>query len=280
MYKAKRLFKRLFTSVTIMLVPHSSRTPLSLKVPYIGLFSIAALCFLGMGYAYKLSKEAFLYGPTKEKLDYYTSQLSDLKSTISSLKMAELEFNRLFALESKEDVLDNLNTSDSGALDMDVLRRQINKTIDNIGGIKDYLSESRDLYRATPMGKPVENGWISSSYGRRTHPIRGGRDLHTGMDISSRPGVPIKATADGIVSFSGRSGANGNLVAVEHGFGYQTFYAHNKKNIVKIGQVVKRGEIIAYVGSTGSSTGPHVHYEIWKDGKSVNPKRHLKGGNW
>ncbi|NIT03464.1 hypothetical protein GTO10_00780, partial [Candidatus Saccharibacteria bacterium] len=111
-------------------------------------------------------------------------------------------------MDSKEDVLENLNFSDSGAIDMEVLRLQINKTIDNVGEIKDYLSEQRDLYMATPRGWPV-NGWLSSSYGSRKHPIKGTRDFHTGVDISSNPNSKIKATADGIVSFSGWSGANG-----------------------------------------------------------------------
>jgi murein DD-endopeptidase MepM/ murein hydrolase activator NlpD len=87
----------------------------------------------------------------------------------------------------------------------------------------------------------------------------------------------VRATADGIVSFSGWSGGNGNLVVLEHGFGYSTFFAHNKKVNVKVGQIIKRGDIISYIGSTGNSTGPHVHYEVWKDGKSVNPYKYLKG---
>jgi murein DD-endopeptidase MepM/ murein hydrolase activator NlpD len=111
----------------------------------------------------------------------------------------------------------------------------------------------------------------------RIHPIRGGNDFHTGLDISTKPGEPVHVTADGIVSFSGWSGANGNLVAIEHGFGYETFYAHNKETVVKVGQIVKRGDVIAYVGSTGSSTGPHLHYEIWKEGKIINPKPFIMG---
>jgi murein DD-endopeptidase MepM/ murein hydrolase activator NlpD len=226
-----------------------------------------------------VTKTALLYGPAKQRLDYYTSQITDLQSTISSLKMAEKEFRRIFAYDTGEEILDHLNTSDSGAFDMDVLRRQIEKTIDRVGEVKDYMSQARDLYRATPMGTPLEGeAWVSSGYGRRVHPIRGDIDFHTGIDFSSRPGTPVHATADGIVSFSGRSGGNGNLVAIEHGFGYQSFYAHNKKIIVRVGQVVKRADVIAYVGSTGSSTGPHVHYEIWKDGKNVDPSKFLTGG--
>ena len=101
--------------------------------------------------------------------------------------------------------------------------------------------------------------------------------FHSGMDLSAASGTAIHATADGLVSFSGRSANSGNLVVLAHGFGYQTIYAHNKKNAVKVGQRVKRGEIIAYVGSTGKSTGPHVHYEVWEKGKSVNPRKFLQG---
>src|SRR3990172_4311149 len=94
--------------------------------------------------------------------------------------------------------------------------------------------------------------------------------------IGAGPGHPVISTADGIVSFSGWSGGGGNVVVVEHGFGFSTFYAHNKMNIVRVGQRVKRGDVIAYVGSTGNATGPHVHYEIWKNGRSVNPKPYVE----
>ena len=97
------------------------------------------------------------------------------------------------------------------------------------------------------------------------------------MDISAAPGNPVTATADGIVSFSGWNGGSGNLVVIEHGFGYSTFYAHNKMTAVKVGQRVKKGDVIAYVGSTGNTTGPHLHYEVWKNGSPVNPKSFIEG---
>lgn len=279
MHKYAHFYKRIFSPVTIMFIPHNSRRSFGLKVPLFFIFTLLVAVLWSAGYIYRVSYVASMYEPTKKELEYYQSQFEDLQSTISSLQMANLEFKKLFALETKEEVLDNVSTTYSGALDMEVLRRQINKTIDSVGEIRDYLSLQRDLYKATPMGWPTK-GWISSSYGRRIHPIKGVRDFHSGLDISNRPGQHIRVTADGIVSFSGRSGANGNLVAIEHGFGYSTYYAHNKKNLVKVGQVVKRGEAIALVGSTGSSTGPHLHYEVWKDGKNMNPRRYLKGGNW
>ncbi|MEJ2696668.1 MAG: M23 family metallopeptidase [Candidatus Sulfobium sp.] len=104
-----------------------------------------------------------------------------------------------------------------------------------------------------------------------------GKEFHSGLDIAAEPGEPVRATADGIVIFAGWSGNNGNLVAIEHGLGFRTYYAHNRKVVVKVGQKVKRGQVISYVGSTGRSTGPHVHYEIWHEGKRVNPKKYIKG---
>jgi len=129
---------------------------------------------------------------------------------------------------------------------------------------------------ATPKGWPV-NGHITSPYGEREHPRSGKQELHTGIDIAAYPGSPVMATADGVVSFSGWAGNNGNLVVIEHGAGFSTFYAHNRKVAVSVGQKVKRGEIISYVGSTGNSTGPHVHYEVWREGHSTNPEIFLEG---
>lgn len=273
----KKVYRSLFTPVTIMLVPHSCRDAIRLKIPAALILSVFIFSIIGAGFVFSIVDDALHYEPTKKELEYYKGQFAELESTIASLDMAEKQFNGLFALESKEEVLENMEDSDVGSIDMEFLRKRINETIDNVGEIRDYLSEARDLYMATPMGWPVQ-GWLSSKYGYRIHPVKKVRDFHTGLDISARPGTSVKTTADGIVSFSGRSGANGNLVAIEHGFGYTTYYAHNKKNMVKEGDIVKRGDVIALVGSTGRSTGPHVHYELWKNDKETDPMPYIKGG--
>jgi murein DD-endopeptidase MepM/ murein hydrolase activator NlpD len=276
MYRLKMLLRRLFTPVTIMFIPHGGGRPLRLKVPSIGILASVIMCVGLFSYVYSVAVDSFHYRKMEEKLDYYTARFSELQSTMSALSMAEKQFRSLFSLGSKEAVLENLNSSDTGALDLELLRQQVKNAIESVGDIKDYLSQERDLYMATPMGWPT-SGRITSGFGMRIHPIRGGNDFHTGLDISAQPGEPVHATADGIVSFAGWSGANGNLVAIEHGFGYETFYAHNKETVVKVGQIVKRGDVISYVGSTGSSTGPHLHYEIWKEGKIINPKPFITG---
>lgn len=272
----KRLFKKASTPITIMLVPHSKTRPLNLKVPFIGMFTSIILWCFGTVYVISIAVDTFEYYQMKEKLNYYSQQFLELNATISALKKAENEFKRLFSLGSKEKVLENIDTSDSGSIDIENLKQQIKITVETVGGIKDYLHVQRDIYIATPKGFPVK-GNISSNYGRREHPGSGENEFHSGVDISTSPGNPVRATADGIVSFSGWSGGSGNLVVVEHGHGFSTFYAHNRINAVKVGQKVHRGDVISYVGSTGNSTGPHVHYEIWKDGRHVNPQKYVEG---
>ncbi|MGD1076038.1 MAG: M23 family metallopeptidase, partial [Thermodesulfovibrionales bacterium] len=207
---------------------------------------------------------------------YYSCQFTELKATMNGLQSAESEFRRLFSLGTKEKVLENVHPADSGSIDIEALRGQIKNTVQTVTEIKDYLKQQKDIYMATPRGWPV-TGQITSPYGNRENPIDGRNEFHSGVDISVESGTPVHATADGVVSFSGWNGGSGNLVGLEHGFGYSTFYAHNKTNLVQVGQRIKRGDIVAYSGSTGNATGPHSHYEIWKDGRHVNPKPFLDG---
>lgn len=134
------------------------------------------------------------------------------------------------------------------------------------------LMVDRELQaETTPAGWPVSRGWISSAFGHRTDPLTGRRAWHGGVDFAARHGTSIYAVAGGVVTFSGRHGAYGNMVDINHGNGYTTRYAHNEENLVRVGEVVRSGDEIARVGSTGRSTGPHVHLEVRKDGEPVNP---------
>ncbi|MDA8083687.1 MAG: M23 family metallopeptidase, partial [Nitrospiraceae bacterium] len=169
-----------------------------------------------------------------------------------------------------------IDTSDSGSIDMENIKNQIKISMESIGEIKDYLGQQKNIYLSTPIGWPVA-GHITSGFGERSDPRSGEPKFHSGLDIGAEPGSPVKATADGIVSFAGWSGGGGNLVVIEHGFGYSTYYAHNRLLAVKAGQKVRRGEIVSYVGSTGNSTGPHVHYEVWKEGRAIDPQKFLQG---
>lgn len=276
MSRFRRVIRKAFTPITVMLIPHSNSKHLSFKMPSIGIILSIAMWLIGSAYVVSIAVDASEYRTMKEKLGYYSKQFVELSATIEGLHNAESEFRHLFSLGSKEKVLENVHPPDSGSIDMDALRNQIKDTMESVRGIKEYLKEQKDIYLATPKGWPV-SGRITSGYGERENPLHGGRDFHSGVDISVDPGTAVKATADGVVTFSGRSGGSGNLVVLEHGFGYSTFYAHNSRIIVSVGQKVKRGETIAYSGSTGSSTGPHAHYEIWKEGRHINPMKYIQG---
>ena len=123
-------------------------------------------------------------------------------------------------------------------------------------------------------------GLLSSSYGDRVHPRSGDPRFHTGLDLRARGGTPVYAAADGTVSLSGASGAYGNVVLLDHGGGLQTLYAHHERNLVGVGDVVRRGQPIALVGHTGNATGDHLHFEVRWNGGTVDPRTvlpHLAG---
>jgi len=127
----------------------------------------------------------------------------------------------------------------------------------------------------TPTGNPVEKGWISSYFGMRKDPFNGKQKMHNGVDIAGKSGTNVMATADGVVITARKQNGYGKVLEIEHGYGLSTRYAHNKTIAVKVGDVVKQGQIIASMGSSGRSTGPHVHYEVLRNGKNVNPKKYI-----
>ncbi|OAQ20563.1 M23 family metallopeptidase [Thermosulfurimonas dismutans] len=143
----------------------------------------------------------------------------------------------------------------------------------------EYLLSDIEAYlkvlSKVPIGKPCR-GYISSRYGRRKDPFTGKPAFHTGIDIVSYPGTPIRATADGKVIYAGNHSGYGKVVVIRHGFGYSTLYGHLKKIKVRAGQKVKRGQVIGYLGNTGRSTGPHLHYEIRRYGRYLNPSKYLR----
>lgn len=133
-----------------------------------------------------------------------------------------------------------------------------------------YLLDKESFLRSTPTLMPAQ-GWITSYYGPRISPTSGYLRMHEGLDIGAVPGVPIRAPADGIITFSGVKPGFGNFVQIDHGYGLETIYAHAKSLVASKGQKIKRGDKLATVGSTGYSTGPHLHYEVRVNGTPVDP---------
>lgn len=146
------------------------------------------------------------------------------------------------------------------------------------GGAPSELITANSQLDKSSASKPSiwpTSGEITSPFGWRNSPWGSGRELHPGLDIANSLGTPIVATADGVVAQCGLAGGYGNVVQIDHGNGITTIYGHNSRFAVSVGQQVKKGQIIAYMGSTGRSTGPHSHYEVRENGTAVDPMAYL-----
>jgi murein DD-endopeptidase MepM/ murein hydrolase activator NlpD len=136
------------------------------------------------------------------------------------------------------------------------------------------LQGRQNLMKATPSSSPVR-GWFTSRFGYRISPMTGRAMMHQGLDIAAAPGTSVYSPADGVVSFAGYDSGYGKLVSVDHGYGVVTRYGHNSKIFVKLGQTVRRGDLLTAVGNTGHSTGPHLHYEVRINGVPVDPTNYI-----
>ena len=177
-------------------------------------------------------------------------------------------YEKLLGLSNSELMI---NTSKK----IDQLTKQLYLQSKSFDEVIDLAKNKSNMLASIPAIQPVANNDLkrmASGYGYRIHPIYKTRKMHYGMDFSAKTGTEIYATGDGVVSKIKRSKRGyGNYVKINHGFGYETLYAHMSKYIVKRGQKVKRGEVIGYVGNSGISTAPHLHYEVRKDNKKINP---------
>jgi len=219
---------------------------------------------------------------------FYAQQLGGLQAEAIRLKMlsqrlAEIagfelsDFDLDFApgmggIEKSGDWLSNAEFEESLVqLSQDFADQQ-----DTLTALQDYLITNENITGAIPTGRPIQEGWISSFYGYRVDPFNGKKVFHDGIDFAGKTGSAVISVADGIVSWAGMRGGYGGLVEIDHGNGYLTRYAHNKSIEVNTGDRVSKGDVIALMGSTGRSTGPHVHFEVLRDGKSVNPFNYIE----
>lgn len=165
-----------------------------------------------------------------------------------------------------------------GELDrgVDRLQRQFVESGRQLSVLETLLFNRQLDRNAVPSRDPVADSYITSSFGGRVDPILGGTQFHKGIDFEADVGDPVLAVADGVVSYSGVRDGYGNVVEVDHGNGYVTRYAHNSRLTRGVGQLVRAGQEIAKAGSTGRSTGAHVHFEVWEHGRVVNPHQFLK----
>ena len=157
------------------------------------------------------------------------------------------------------------------------VRTQLDTEETQLTVLEDLLLDRRVDSSLRPSGYPVTEGYIGSGFGERTDPINGSVEHHLGLDFDAAVGTEIKAVAAGVVTWNGERPGYGNVIEIDHGNGYMTRYAHNQKNIARVGERVHAGQVIAHVGQTGRATGPHCHFEVWLNGRAVNPLTYVNG---
>lgn len=159
---------------------------------------------------------------------------------------------------------------------LELLEQRLADREQKLSMLESTLMNRRLQAEVLPAGRPTKSGWISSFFGLRTDPFTGRPAHHDGIDIAGRMGSEVIAVASGVVTWAGPRYGFGNLVEINHGNGYVTRYAHNKELIVEVGQTVKKGETIAKMGTSGRSTGPHVHFEVLINGRQVDPVKFVR----
>jgi murein DD-endopeptidase MepM/ murein hydrolase activator NlpD len=231
----------------------------------------------------------------RKQLQQFAGEINTLKSKLLALNEFENKIRIIANLEktTDQDSLFGIGGSTPEDIDASIpltekhnsliremhekteqLESAAEKQSSSFGSLMNTLEDQINLLASTPAIRPT-TGWETSGFGYRESPFTGLKEFHKGLDIATRQGTPIIATADGIVSYAGYKGLLGKTVVVDHGHGMMTRYGHANKILVEAGAVVKRGDTIATVGTTGRSTGPHVHYEVLLNGIRVNPEKYI-----
>ncbi|MGI0117374.1 peptidoglycan DD-metalloendopeptidase family protein [Zooshikella sp. RANM57] len=202
--------------------------------------------------------------------------LGERLTSMAQLNDGEFDFSEPPAVggPSSQDLDQSYTAPDFIEL-MDQLIGKIESRETQLEILEDLLANRKLSEEFLVKGVPVLKGFISSRFGYRTDPITGRRSFHGGIDFAAKHGENVLVVASGVVTFSGRKNGYGNVVEVNHGAGLVTLYAHNSALLVDVGDIVEKGQSIALVGSTGRSTGPHVHFEVFKGGRRVNPSGYI-----
>lgn len=215
-------------------------------------------------------------------MDALASRIGKMQANVTRLNALGQRLVKISKLDAKEFNFENApayggpHASDAGIAPhfnevLVALDSQLQSRDEQLNVLQDVLLSKLLQKESRPAGRPIKKGWISSYYGMRTDPFTGKLEMHKGMDFASKAGTKIQAVASGVVTWSGKRYGYGNLVEINHGNGYTTRYGHNAKLLVGVGDAVKKGDSISLMGSTGRSTGPHVHFEVLKNDRQVDP---------
>lgn len=197
-------------------------------------------------------------------------------TTIANLDEGEFDFSQPIALGGPSTGFSEPYTSTGFMRAVDELERQLEDRQQQLEILEGLMTDRKIQSDVFIAGRPLEKGWISSRFGRRPDPFTGQLTFHAGVDFTTgKAGSEINTVAAGVVTWSGPQSEYGLMVEVNHGNGFTTRYAHAEKLLVEVGDIVKKGQNIALVGSTGRSTGPHVHFEVYKNGRVVDPASYI-----
>ncbi len=224
----------------------------------------------------------------RKHLDVLGSRVGSLQAQASRINAVEMRIAEASGIDLRDFQFDQepaiggadiaLET-DSEQIDIEnaivSIEKELSQRESEIAAVDFLLSRKNLNNQQTPAGWPVQGGWVSSKFGNRLHPLTGKKQFHKGVDIPGKEGAHVLAVADGVVIRSEINSGYGWLVELDHGDGYTTLYSHNRANLVKDGETVTKGQAIAELGSTGRSTGPHVHFEVSKNGRNINPIKYL-----
>lgn len=278
--------------ITIIFVPHPRAKFRKIRIPLpvlwcsIGLIAFAFISslFLSVNFFFSLQKNVQLKvlkeknKELKNKVDTYKVHLAELEKHLSELDAKTETLALLSGLETVEQgisggvggVANPISSSNSESFLIEWREKLTNR----VKLLSEKWEEKRSVLKITPTILPVK-GIPTAGFGMRKDPFSQGVEFHTGIDISCPSGRPVYATADGIVVEAKFTGGLGKCILIFHGLGISTKYGHLSKIVVKEGQKIKRGTLVGYTGSTGRSTGPHLHYEVLLNGKPVNPLEYI-----
>ncbi len=288
--------------LTLILVPDASGDFKQVRIPVALVYLVAVISVVSMTAGLYFTSQYFTDKVAQKEIDRLRVENKELADNFEQMRwnLAEVE-DRYAGLVEKEIVMrtafdlpeidpqerqlgvggpaaKTIPTSPTqkkarmAEVELDYLLRLSRFEVEKFDEVHTALSDLKDRLTHTPSIWPAK-GWFSRGYGMKYDPFTGYKRMHRGIDIANHRGTPIVTTADGKVVKVGNNGGMGKAVVVDHGYGFRTLYGHLSKSEVKVGQRVKRGEVIALMGSTGYSTGPHLHYEVIRNGKNLNPRK-------
>src|SRR3989338_822798 len=307
---AHKLTKSFKQKLTLMVVPHSTLPQVRLQI------SLSFFLFLGslwIGFTFWAALAVFgnidywktkaSYEILKLKVQFFASELKKSRELVDQVREADAQLRQLLKMGNRQAIIEERSSSSGKggpeAFERSILLKSLKKhlweiseseiyqessavqkeaksRLESFKEISEQIAYERGFFRATPRGWPAA-GRLTSKFGERVSPFHGQMQFHTGVDIANDKGTPVLATGDGIVSYAGWESGYGQLIVIDHGFGYTTPYGHNSKILVREKERVKRGQNIATMGSSGSSTGNHSHYEVWHNGECLNPWNYMMG---